>query len=441
MAKPRKILEKKTSSKAKKAEPWAKNVNWDVQPVGLGEGDDADSDAGSFMDDDTEDFLPGNWTTDSTQASSTAKKVDVSVIVELQTNTSNPPSHAPPSLNADKTNSKPAISKLTFRPASDFAQIALAIESQFVVQTSGSSIVHNSNVTFEEHSPQAESPNEEEIEHVTYPILQHPASQFRPQQALSENEALWEEVRSLRAELAQKERELESSKAETLQAELAVESQKQHAEILQSGLKWRHERECKQLEKELKDARAEVQTERKRATTDLRKEREENQRLLRQTETLTEGLRTESAKSKTLAKEVDRLKIVGRTDQDTIKFWFDRAKSNETKISDLETRLETSVSDTKSLRTLLSQKAATLVSFPRPYTFDLGLILLGERNARTFQYQGRIGDMSDIERRQSIQDKAMDESAQWVNGRLRYQEQNHPRAAIQDFRIGERPRR
>jgi len=368
MAKPRKIPEKKTSANSKKPKLSTMNTDWDVLPA-ASEGQDVDSDAGSFMDDDTEDFLPLNWTGDAIKKPLGEEKIKPSTIVEDQRIRSKAAGNA--SSPAYKSMPDLTTAEHAAQSASLQAQLATVIDTGLVDRISEVKIqcptTNAEAFTSHENIPVVFA-TEGTPRTITISRLQVPASHIRQQQPLSEVERLREEVKSLKQEVAKYDRDLKSAKRHAAsahtKAELATKAQLENERTLEEQYKCRYEHlkeEIEELKSERNAAQNElkpVQEEAQKAIGDLRKERSLSEKLKRETKELQEKLRSESAKSSELQVVVDSLSSEMQVKAEAVISW----KSKATTSASMCARLEANLTSTRNRLNEASKKISDHIS-------------------------------------------------------------------------------
>ena len=350
MAKNRKIPDK-----PKKPDPPPKNSDWDVlQRSAEAEGEDIDSDAGNFLDDDTEDFLPGNWTgiaVKNAKAKDLQKKSKPSPPIQAKKITCKAVKRTASQPNVNETTPKLYQPTNQAKSATIEDQLVietsrLTLESAITQETTGSEdtlLSEPSELTAKSNDdhhaatgPESslEAPlTETQTTTVTVSRLQVPASLIR--QPPTEVERLQEENKSLKHDLTKQERDLKSAKTQAAsahaKAELATKKQEDHVQRLNEQYKSRYERleeEVEGLKVERKTAQDElkaVQGERQKATSDLRKERALSEKLRREKKDLDQKLATECSKSGDLQGVIDTLRDEAKKQAEEVNIWRTRA--------------------------------------------------------------------------------------------------------------------
>ena len=235
-----------------------------------------DSDAGSFLDDDTEDFLPSSWVGSDEKKTVSGYKPRKRGAMKVKIEVAKQPSEAPavarrPTLKQEpQTTPSPSSSDSELRsPAINGTNSTLVTSA-----TRQTSISSTTSATMSQHST------------VTIGRLQVQASLIR--QPRSPLEALQEQVKSLRHEVEKKNRDVKSANQKATASELArakSEDDKKKIEkesaankkVLERAIQ-ANPRRAEEL-RELKKDRDDIEGQRQKATSELKKLREKHEAL------------------------------------------------------------------------------------------------------------------------------------------------------------------
>jgi hypothetical protein len=310
MPKNSKISEKKrTDSRVNTLDPPPENAEWDVAHlVAEIEAEEADFDCGSYLND-TEDFLPYNWTGMRTKKEFAQEREERSLIADFEKNISTALDHDISTPRPCALRSSRKCSQLTFRPTSSYAYLASSIEKNFTSEISP--VPTTSANDAKQCALQGNSPTYPAIKIPNGTILLPPAipTPSQPQHQLCyESESLQEKARSFTDPLAVEQYDAGISTGQwSMGSSVDVDDRKQRNGP-RTTLTIDLEQQIHQLQNELTN----VERGRQKANLDLRKQRQLADKLLDekrdQKRDFDRSLKAENTKSAVLQEEVAKLK-------------------------------------------------------------------------------------------------------------------------------------
>jgi hypothetical protein len=373
----------KTVARAGKAKTPAKPAPWkEIEPRTEAE-DDVDSDDGTFLDDDTKDFLPTSWTSKAERrpGSQQNQKQSGSQKLSAPRLTVSSSSTTITSIRADlqdaenivpgSSASSPLLSQnaafgvqsttfecLNLSPAVKTTNV-ISLQSDHLVPVADR-IVPNLSIEVQDHSsniPEASKESKTSMETVLVSRLKVPIMMVpKPKKLI---ETLQDEVKSLKHESEKKDGDLKTAKNKAKDAYAEAELLKsKNAEKLQRGLQELRKELNAQHElqfMELRQERDEIEGQRQKAISDLRKLRELHERLKGEKKESQKNLHLEKGKLANLM----RLSDTYRSERDKYRMiiGLEKAATNQakSKIQDLERRLASKRRSQTTLNAQLSQ--------------------------------------------------------------------------------------
>jgi hypothetical protein len=357
----------KTAARAGKVKPAKPKVWKELEPRAEAE-EDVDSDNGSFLDDDTEDFLPAGWTgkaetgpdyeknqepNDSQDLNSSRLTVSSSstTIASIRADLQHAESYAIPEVPASSTLPSQNAAFGVQSTTSECLNLSPTFKTTKVIslQSEHLPIVANRIVPIlsteaHDHSsnmPEACKESNSNMETVLVSRLKILVTMVPKPKTLIET--LQDEVRSLKHESAKKDRDLKTAKNKAKDAYA-------EAELLKSKNAERLQRELQELRKklnaqhelqfmELRQERDEIEGQRQKATSEIRKLRELHERLKGEKKESQKNLHLEKGKLANLMRHSDTYR--SERDKYCMIIGLEKAATNQakSKIQDLERRL------------------------------------------------------------------------------------------------------
>jgi hypothetical protein len=374
----------KTAARAGKVKTLAKPAPWKEIELRAEAENDVDSDDGTFLDDDTEDFLPTGWT----------GKTERRPGYEKNQEPNSPQNLSAPGLTVSSSNTTIASIRADLQHAESYTVPEVPVSSPltsqnpvFGIQSTTSECLNLSptfkttkvtclqsehlpivanrifpNLSAEAHDhfssmPEAYKESNSSMETVLVSRLKVPVTMVPKPKTLIET--LQDEVRSLKHESEKKDRDLKTAKNKAKDAYA-------EAELLKSKNAEKLQRELQELRKELNAQHElrfmelrhecdEIEGQRQKATSDLRKLRELHERLKGEKKESQKNLHLEKGKLANLMRLSDTYK--SERDKYCMIIGLEKAATNQAKsrVQDLERRLASERRSQNTLNAQLSQ--------------------------------------------------------------------------------------